>query len=84
MDISRVPHLRGRARVSFPDTVEQLEKMKDTNSRLTAHRYENAGHWAGVSLIRDVDAERSLAHACKPLHDRTVDFDQRSEFRAFA
>jgi asparagine synthase (glutamine-hydrolysing) len=30
MDISRVPHLRGRARVSFPDTVEQLESMKDT------------------------------------------------------
>ena len=30
MDISRVPHLRGRARVSFPDTVEQLERMKDT------------------------------------------------------
>ena len=29
MDISRVPHLRGRARVSFPDTVEQLEMVKD-------------------------------------------------------
>jgi asparagine synthase (glutamine-hydrolysing) len=29
MDISRVPHLRGRARVSFPDTMEQLEKVKD-------------------------------------------------------
>ncbi len=28
MDISRVPHLRGRARVSFPDTVEQLERVK--------------------------------------------------------
>ena len=29
MDISRVPHLRGRARVSFPDTLEQLEQVKD-------------------------------------------------------
>jgi asparagine synthase (glutamine-hydrolysing) len=29
MDISRVPHLRGRARVSFPDTLEQLETVKD-------------------------------------------------------
>ncbi len=29
MDISRVPHLQGRARVSFPDTVEQLEKVRD-------------------------------------------------------
>jgi asparagine synthase (glutamine-hydrolysing) len=29
MDVSRVPHLRGRARVSFPDTLEQLELVKD-------------------------------------------------------
>jgi asparagine synthase (glutamine-hydrolysing) len=29
MVISRVPHLQGRARVSFPDNMEQLEKMKD-------------------------------------------------------